>query len=259
MEAPVIAAGLVLGLIFGSFATVAAHRIPRREQFVSGRSRCPHCGAQIGALENIPVVSYLLLRGRCRHCGARISKRYPIIEAAIGLLFALSAAKFGLSVEAVVYAAFFWVLVVLTVIDLDHKLLPNRVVIPTFVAGWAGLVVAALADSAPSRLGGAGLGALIFGGFLFLLAFIYPAGMGMGDVKLAFVLGSFVGYLGAPGLVLLAMFLSFFIGGVSGVAVMAVQRGGRKTMIPFGPFLAAGTVLTILVGQRMLDWYLGTL
>jgi leader peptidase (prepilin peptidase)/N-methyltransferase len=198
-----------------------------------------------------------MLRGRCRGCGTRISIRYPLIELATGALFALAAWKFELTVTGAVFAAFFWVLVVLTVIDLEHKLLPNRVVYPAFATGWAGLALAAAVDSDLDRLVDAAIGSLIFGGFFFLVAFAYPAGMGGGDVKLAFVLGTFLGYVGAPGVVLVGMFLSFLIGAVGGVAAMALTGTGRKTQIPFGPFLAAGTVISVFVGERIADWYGG--
>lgn len=248
-----------LGLIFGSFATVAAHRIPRRETIVSGRSKCPTCDRQIKAHENIPVLSWILLRGHCAGCKAPISVRYPLIELGTGILFALSAAKFGLSEEAFIYAAFFWVLVVLTVIDLDHKLLPDRVVYPAFVVGWIALTAAALVDSDPARLADAAIGSAIFGGFFFVVAFVYPAGMGGGDIKLAFVLGTFIGYLGAPGLVLVGMFLSFLIGALGGMGVMVASGKGRKSQVPFGPFLAAGTVVAIMWGQSLLDLYMDSL
>lgn len=248
-----------LGLIFGSFATVAAHRIPQRRSIVTGRSHCPHCDRQIQAHENVPVFSWLFLRGRCAGCGAPISIRYPLIELSTAVLFGLSAWKFGWSVETFVYAALFWVLVVLTVIDLDHKLLPDRVVYPTFVAGWIGLTVAAVVGSETDRLFDAALGAAIFGGFFFLVAFIYPAGMGGGDIKLGFVLGTFIGYLGAPGLVLVGMFLAFLIGAVVGAVVMARSGEGRKSQVPFGPFLALGAVIAIFWGQGLLDLYLDTL
>lgn len=248
----------ILGLIFGSFGTVASWRIPRRETIVSGRSHCPKCGAQITALENVPVLSWLFLKGRCRHCGNPISARYPLIELTTGILFALSAAKFEWSVETFVYAAFFWVLVVLTVIDLDHKLLPNRVVYPTFVAGWAGLVAAAIVDGTTDRLLDAAIGAAIFGGTFFLIALIAPRGMGFGDVKLAFVLGTFLGYV-RIGLVPLGMFLAFLTGALTGIGVMMRRGGGRKMQIPFGPFLALGTVLAIFAGDPLLDAYLGLL
>jgi len=245
----------LLGLIFGSFGTVAAHRIPRRETIVTGRSKCPNCGRQIKAHENIPVVSYLALRGKCPGCGTRISLRYPLTEFATAVLFALSVVKFEVSVTAAVYAGFFWALVVLTVIDLEHKLLPNRIVYPTFIAGWAGLVAAALIDGDTERLRSAALGAVVFGGFLFAVAFIYPAGMGGGDVKLAFVLGSFVGYAGGVGAVLAGMFLSFLLGGAIGIVAIRLSGAGRKTQIPFGPFLALGSVIAIFLGERIADAY----
>lgn len=249
----------VLGLIFGSFGTVVSYRVPQRESIASGRSKCPRCGRTITAVENIPVVSWLLQRGRCRHCGEPISPRYPLTELVTGALFALAAWKFGLTVTAAVYAAFFWALVVLTVIDLEHKLLPNRIVYPTFIAGWAGLVVAVRLDSGARAgdLRSAAIGMAIFGGFLFLVAFIYPAGMGGGDWKLAFALGTFLGFVGGYKLTLVGMFISFVVGGIVGIAVMAATGKNRKMQIPFGPFLAGGTVIAIAVGQRLLDAYLG--
>lgn len=246
-----------MGLLFGSFATVAAYRIPRRESIVTGRSRCPECGRTITAWENIPVLSWLILRGRCRGCGNRIPPRYPLIELATGLLFVVAVWRFDSLVNAAAFAAFFWVLVVLTVIDLDHKLLPNRIVYPTGVVGALALTLAALIEGDLDRLVSAAIGALVFGGFFFLIAFIYPAGMGGGDVKLAFVLGMFLGYAGGIGVVLVGMFLAFLIGGLSGVLVMLVTGGDRKMQVPFGPFLTLGTVLAIAVGRQLVDAYLG--
>lgn len=254
-----IAAAAVLGLIFGSFGTVAAHRIPRRETIVTGRSRCPVCGNTITWIENIPVVSYLLQGGRCRNCRARISPRYPLQEIAAAILFAGAAAKFGWSLEAVVFALFFWILLVLSVIDLEHKLLPNRIVYPTFVAGWVALAVTAVAAGDLDRLVAALWGMLVFGGFFFLVGFFFPAGMGGGDVKLSFVLGTFLGYLGGAGLAAVGMFLSFLFGSLLGLVIMFISPEGRKTRIPFGPFLALGTVVTVFVGRGLLDAYVGTL
>lgn len=201
-------------------------------------------------------MSYVVLRGRCRRCGVRISPRYPLIELATGILFAGAAAKFGYSLQTIVFAGFFWVLVVLTTIDLELKLLPNRIVYPTFVAGWIGLVLVALIDREPGRLLDAALGAVVFGGFFFLLAFVYPAGMGGGDVKLAFVLGTFLGYLGGIGITVVGMFLAFLLGGVIGGVVMLATGGGRKMQVPFGPFLAAGAMAAVFAGRALLDSYL---
>ena len=245
-----------LGLIFGSFATVVAYRVPRGSSIVTGRSRCPSCDAQIAWYDNIPLLGYLLLRGRCRNCGERISVRYLWIELATGLSWAFLVWRYGVTLEVAVLAAFFWVLVVLTAIDLEHKLLPNKIVYPAFVASWIALPLVAVVNDDLGDLKGAAFGALIFGGFLFTVAFIAPAGMGGGDVKLAFVLGTYLGFTGGIGVTLVGMFLSFLLGGVIGIALLT-RGGDRKTQIPFGPFLAAGTVLAILWGRSILDWYLG--
>jgi leader peptidase (prepilin peptidase) / N-methyltransferase len=254
-ELLLVVAAVIVGLVFGSFGSVAAYRIPRDESIVSGRSKCPACGRTITAVENIPLFSYLFLRGRCRGCGARISIRYPFTELATGILFGLAAWKFGLTAETFLFAAFFWVLVVLTVIDLELKLLPNRVVYPTFVAAWIAIIAIALARGEPDLLADAAVGAAVFGGFFFILAFIYPAGMGLGDVKLAFALGTLLGFADGVGVVVVGMFLSFFLGAVSGVAVIALG-GSRKSLVPFGPFLALGTILAVFVGRPLLDRYL---
>ncbi|HET7482893.1 MAG TPA: prepilin peptidase [Actinomycetota bacterium] len=258
MDTYFVVLAAVLGLIFGSFATAVAYRVPRHESIVSGRSRCPDCGATVTALENVPVFSWLFLRGKCRHCGKRISVRYPLIELATAVLFALAEWKFGVSLRAVAFAAFFWVLVVLTVIDLEHKLLPSRIIYPSIVAGAALLTADALIEGEPGRLVRAGVGSLIFGVFFFAIAFLVPQGMGMGDVRFAYLLGMFLGDIGGIGVVLVGMFLSFLSGGIIGGIAAAATRGGRKMKIPFGPFLAFGTVLAVFVGRPLLDAYLGT-
>lgn len=252
-----IALWAVLGLVFGSFGTVAAYRIPKRQSLATpARSYCPNCNATITVLENVPVLSYLVLRGKCRHCGVRISARYPLTELVTAVLFAFSAWKFGLSGELFVFSAFLWTLVVLSVIDLEHRLLPNRVVYPLFLVGWAALAVTAFASSEPELLYHALLGMVVFGGFFFLIAFFFPSGMGGGDVKLAFVLGTFLGYAEGVGVVLMGMFLAFLLGGVVGILIMALRGGDRKTMVPFGPFLALGTAIAIFWGQGLIDAYL---
>jgi leader peptidase (prepilin peptidase) / N-methyltransferase len=180
------------------------------------------------------------------------------MELATAALFVVAVLRFGLSVEAVVFAAFFWTLVVLTAIDLEHKLLPNRVVYPAFVVGWIGLALGAVASDSPERLLDAAVGALTFGGLLFAVAFIYPAGMGGGDVKLAFVLGTFLGYVGGIGVTLVGMFLAFLLGGVIGIVVMVATGGNRKYQLPFGPFLASGTIIAIVAGIPLLNAYLGS-
>jgi leader peptidase (prepilin peptidase)/N-methyltransferase len=255
VRALVIAAAGVIGLVLGSFGGVVAHRVPRRES-IGGRSACPRCGHAIGAAENVPLLSYLVQKGRCRHCGEHISARYPLVELSTGILFALAVWKFGVTPTAAVYAGFFWVLVVLSVIDLEHRKLLNRIVYPAFVVGWLCLSATSLFTGEIERLTDAALGALIFGGFIFVIAFVYPAGMGGGDWKLAFVLGTFLGYLDAPGVVVVGMFLSFLVGSVVGIATVLKEGGGRGTQVPFGPSLALGTAIAIFAGRPLLDAYL---
>jgi leader peptidase (prepilin peptidase)/N-methyltransferase len=246
----------LLGLIFGSFATALSYRVPRN-QSMGGRSRCPHCGRQLGITENVPLLGWILLRGRCKSCGRSISIRYPITEAVTALLFALAAWRFGFSMQTFVYAAFFFVLVVLTVIDLEHKLLPNRIVYPTFVTGWLALAITALLGHDLHRLWDASVGALIFGGSFLVVGLLAP--LGGGDIKLAFVLGTFLGFIGAPGVVLIGMFMSFLLGGVTGIGLRLFAGATGKTEVPFGPFLAAGTATAVLFGPQLVDLYVGRL
>lgn len=225
---------------------------------LNGRSRCPSCDRTITWVENIPIFSYIFLGGRCRGCKERISPRYPILEGLTALLFGLAAARFGLSFRAAIYAAFFWSLVVLTFIDLEHKKLPNKITLPTFFVGIPLVALDAFSRGEPRDLIGALLGVLIFGGFFELVAWIKPAGMGGGDVRLAYSLGLFLGYLGGAPVTLVGMFLSFFSGGVIGILLILLAKGDRKTQVPFGPFLALGTVLGILLGRPIVDLYLGS-
>jgi leader peptidase (prepilin peptidase)/N-methyltransferase len=252
-----VALAAVAGLFLGKLAGIAADRIPARTSVLGGWSACPNCGAASAWLDNIPLLGFALHRGRCQSCGAGRSIRYPLIELAAAVLFGLAAWKFHFHLETIVYAAFFWVLLVLSAIDLEHKLLPDRVVFPALAAGAVALTVAALVGGYPDALIHAAIGAAIFGGFLFVVAFINPAGMGGGDVKLSFLLGMFLGYLDGWGIVAVGMFLSFVLGGVIGLVAMVVSGGGRKMQLPFGPFLALGTTIAVFLGHSFLAAYLG--
>jgi leader peptidase (prepilin peptidase)/N-methyltransferase len=245
------AAFAVLGLLIGSFAGVIAHRLPIGESFVTGRSRCDSCGEPVAAYDNIPVVSWLLLRGRCRHCGASIPARYPLIEAGLGAAFAaiyLVLEDQG-AAEVALGLVFATTLAIVTLTDLEDRIIPNTVLIAATVVGLA-IVAAFLTDQLVERL----IAAAAAGGGLLLVALAYPRGMGMGDVKLAGVMGLYLGAAVAP-----ALLIGFLTGSVLGIALIARHGAeARKQAVPFGPFLALGGLIGLLAGDEIVDWYTNT-
>jgi len=247
----------VLGLVIGSFLNVVVWRVPRKESVVTPRSACPSCGTQLAGRDNVPVLSWLWLRGRCRTCRARISVRYPLIEIGCAGLFAATAVHFGLSYALPAYLALAAGLLALSAIDLEHKLLPNRVVYPTGYAVGLLLFLAALAEAEPRRIVWALVGAAGSFGAFFVLHLISPDGMAFGDVRLSFVLGMAVGWLGLS-LVPLFLFVSFLTSAVVGIAYAVASRKGLKAAIPFGPFLAFGTEVAVFVGPPLVKAYLRT-
>ena len=232
-------------LALGSFMNVVAARVPLRRSVVRPRSACMSCSSELAWYDNVPVGSWLLLRGRCRSCGARISPLYPAVELATAGLVAACFIKFGLSGEAFLAAFFCVVLVVLSAIDLTHRIVPNRIVLP---AALIVLLAQTALNPSPEWM----LGALGAAGFLFVAALAYPAGMGMGDVKLALLLGAMLGRLVGVGLMLgmLAALVPSF--------VLLARHGSaaRKMGIPFAPFLALGALIALFAGQTLLDTYL---
>jgi leader peptidase (prepilin peptidase) / N-methyltransferase len=247
-----IIAGL-LGLLIGSFLSVVVERVPKRESLVGGRSRCPSCGATIRARDNIPVFSYLLLRGRCRACEARISLRYPALEIATGALFAAVAIVHDSTYLLVLLAMFVAVMVAVAAIDLELKIIPNRITYPALPVFAAAIVVGRLAGEPldPAR---ALIGAAAYGGGFLVIAFIAPRGLGMGDVKLTALIGLVCGGLGLR-FVGVAAGMAILTGGIGGIVALLAGRG-RKSTIPFGPYLAAGAVASVLWGERIAAWYL---
>lgn len=237
----------VLGAIFGSFLNVVAYRLPRHESLIAPASHCPRCGTPVKPYDNIPILSYLLLRGRCRSCATPISPRYPLVEAitaalCVGAVLAHdSAAGVALGVGLVLFV------VPAALIDLEHRIIPNRL---TATGAVLALGIGLALDPAgePERL----IAAAAAGGLLLLAALAYPGGMGMGDVKLAAVMGLFLGKDVAP-----AIFVALLAGALLGVAIIARRgaREGRKTAIPFGPFLALGAVVGLFAGQPIVDLY----
>lgn len=249
MLAQVIVAALA-GLVLGSFLNVVIHRLPRGESLVKPRSRCPACGHDVRPRDNVPVISWLVLRGRCRDCGAPISPRYAIVEALTAALFAVVVLAHGSDVSLVLGLILVLICVPVAAIDLERRIIPNKLLI----AGSLAALVAGLAldpGGEPARL----IAAVAAGGFLLIAALAYPGGMGMGDVKFAAFIGLCLGRSVAP-----AMLAALLSGTVAGLLVIARSGGsaGRKTAIPFGPALALGAIAGIAAGGTVVDWYLRT-
>jgi leader peptidase (prepilin peptidase)/N-methyltransferase len=245
-------AGLV-GLVVGSYLNVLVHRLPLGVSTVRPRSRCPACGAAIRAIDNLPVLSWLLLRGRCRDCGARISPRYPLIEAATGTLFATCVARFGVTLEALTAAILGALLLALAAIDLDHFLLPDKLTLPGIAIG-----IAAQALVPSGSLVVALRGALIGAGLLLAIAGAWELlrgaeGMGLGDVKMLAMIGAF---LGAGGVIVTLVFATF-AGSIVGLALVARRGGDLQSQLPFGVFLAAGGLVALFAGESLVASYLG--
>jgi leader peptidase (prepilin peptidase)/N-methyltransferase len=251
-------AGL-LGLVVGSFLNVVVHRLPRGQSLVRPRSRCPWCGAPIRALDNLPVLSFILLRGRCRHCTGPISWRYPLMEILTAALFVLSLERFGPGWAAVAGAVFSALLLALAAIDLEHFLLPDSLTLPGIAVGLA-LRAAASRPDWISGLASGAAGALVGAGLLFLVAETWlwlrgEEGMGLGDAKLLAMIGAFLGWAG----VAVGFVVACALGAAMGLALLAAQRAGRKTRLPFGVFLAVGGLVALHAGTMLVDRYLALL
>ena len=248
-----IAIALPLGLVFGSFLTVAIHRVPAEESLLRPRSRCPSCGTPLRNVDTIPVVSWLMLRGRCHACGSWIPAVYPLMELATGGLFVAVALVYNDPWQAILLAPFCGMLVALSVIDIQVKRLPNRLVYPSVLIAAPYIVVADLAGGHLDAIR-AGIGFLAYGVGLLIVALIAPKGMGMGDVKLAGLIGLVLGSIGL-GLVAVAAGVGILLGGV-GAIVALLSGAGRKAKVPYGPFMAGGALVAVFVGQQIANAYL---
>ncbi len=251
----VVAGCLLLGLVFGSFGNVVIARVPDGRSLSRPPSACPHCGTAIRPYDNVPVVSWLLLRGRCRTCKVHIGVQYPLVEVSGGLLFAAIGWRIGLTWALPGFLLFGWTLLVVAVIDLHTRRIPNRLTYPLTPALLLLLSAAAVIDGAPSLAMRALLGGVASFALLLVLALINPRGMGMGDVKLAAFIGIGLGYLGW-GHVMLGLFTGFLCGGVVAGLLVVFRLRGRKDHIPFGPWLATGAIISLLAGQPIITTYL---
>jgi leader peptidase (prepilin peptidase)/N-methyltransferase len=244
----------VFGLVVGSFLNVVIYRVPRDESLLRPGSHCPHCATAIRPRHNVPVLSWLLLRGRCADCGTPISARYPLVELATGALFVAVAARFGLRAELPAYLYLAALTVALTLIDFDVRRLPDPIVLPSYVVGVLLLAPAAVAHADWSSAGRGLLAMLALFGFYLALALVYPGGMGFGDVKLAGLLGLYLGWLGwSP--VLIGTFAGFLTGGLVGAVLLVARRASRKTAVPFGPSMLAGAMLAVFAASPIATWY----
>ncbi len=246
-----------LGLAIGSFLNVVIWRVPRGESVNHPPSHCPTCDAAIRPHDNVPVVSWLVLRGRCRDCRAPISPRYPLVELATGALFVAMALRFGAHAVLPAYLYLAAVGVALSMIDYDTQRLPNVIVLPSYVVAGVLLGLAAAFGHDGHRAIRALVGMAVYYGVFLLLHLANPKGMGFGDVKLAGVLGLYLGWLGYDVLVVGA-FGGVVLGGVVGIALIASQKAGRKSRVPYGPFMVAGALVAVFAGAQLAHAYLRT-
>ncbi len=267
---------LLLGLIIGSFLNVCIVRLPREESIVYPASRCPRCGAGIRWYDNIPVLSFLLLRGKCRKCGQPISWRYPFVELANGLLYLWTVSHFGLTGESLLVMLLCSAFLVITFIDLDHQIIPDVITLPGMLIGLvaAPFFMSALDVPLPfhlgrvlpfagqylSALGNSFIGLLLGGGPLLLIGWLWEKirkveAMGGGDVKLMGMVGAFIGWKGA----LLTIFFGALAGSIVGVLLIALKKQESDNVIPFGPYLVLGALVSLFYGQAVIDWYFGML
>ena len=241
-----------LGLAVGSFLNVCIHRLPRQESLASPGSRCPQCGAPLRWYDNIPLLSYIILGGRCRRCRAAISMMYPLVEFVTALVFLAAYFLFGPSPLLVARLVFACAMIVLFVVDLQHRILPNVITIPGIVAGFV------FSLFLPPGWLGSLIGIVAGGGVLLLMAEMYyrfrkEEGLGMGDVKMLAMIGAFLGWK----LMLVTLVLGSFLGSFIGIGMIALKKGDMKYALPFGTFLAIGAIVASVSGDAILQWYAG--
>ncbi|WP_433375246.1 prepilin peptidase [Actinoplanes sp. CA-142083] len=245
----------LLGLAVGSFLNVVIYRLPRNESLSRPGSHCPHCGNAVRNRHNVPVLGWLILRGKCADCAAPISARYPLVEAGTAVLFVAVAAKFGWSWELPAYLYLAAIAIALAAIDIDLKRLPDKIVLPSYAIAPLLLIPAVIAEhSWGAVVRGLIAAVLLYAGYWVLA--VLPKGMGWGDVKLAPLLGFYLGWLGW-GSVIVGAFAGFLLGGLVGVLLLAARAATRKSRIPFGPYMLAGAFLAVFAAAPIVSWYTG--
>lgn len=243
----------ILGLIIGSFSNVCIYRIPKNESIIFPASHCPNCHTPIKAIDNIPILSYLILKGKCRKCGEKISIRYPIVEFLTGAIYLLIFLVYGRSYQTLIYALLSSALIIISFIDLDEQIIPDEISLPGIIIGFVLSFIVPYISYLNSILG-----IIVGGGIIFLialagLAIFKKEAMGGGDVKLAAMIGAFIGWK----YIIISLFIGFFIGAIAGILLILLKIKNRDDLVPFGPFIVLGSLITILWGENILTWYLG--
>ena len=243
----------ILGLIVGSFNNVCIYRIPRNESIIYPASHCPKCRSKIKPIDNIPLLSYILLKGRCRNCKSKISIQYPIVELLTGLTYLIIYLIYGLSIQSLVYIILSSALIITAFIDLQGQIIPDVISLPGIVVGLILSFIVPYISFINSALG-----VLVGGGIILIIAWIgsiifKKEAMGGGDVKLAAMIGAFLGWR----YMVISLFLGFFLGALAGIFLILSKIKRKEDMVPFGPFIALGSIITLLCGEKIIAWYIG--
>jgi leader peptidase (prepilin peptidase)/N-methyltransferase len=243
----------VLGLIVGSFSNVCIYRIPRNESVIYPASHCPKCRTKIKPVDNIPLLSYILLKGRCRNCGSKISIQYPVVEFLTGLIYLTIYLIYGLSIQSLIYIILSSALIIIAFIDLQEQIIPDVISLPGIVVGLILSFIVPYISFINSALG-----ALVGGGIILIIAWVgsiifKKEAMGGGDVKLTAMIGAFLGWR----YTIISLFLGFFLGALTGIILIMTKIKKREDAIPFGPFIVLGSIITFLCGEKIINWYMG--
>jgi len=243
----------ILGLIVGSFSNVCIYRIPRNESIIYPASHCPKCRTIIKAIDNIPIISYILLKGRCRNCKSKISIQYPIVELLTGLIYLIIYLTYGLSIQTLIYIILSSALIIIAFIDLNEQIVPDVISLPGVVIGF---ILSFFVPYIPFI--NSGLGVVVGGGIILIIGLggsviFKKEAMGGGDVKLAAMIGAFLGWR----YIVISLFLGFFLGALAGIFLIMAKIKSREDMVPFGPFIVLGSFITLLWGEKIITWYIG--